>query len=132
VLRGLAERWGGLDTSLNADLEDVAVSYRDDVFLVAACEGSVIGAGAVLLAGPSRGKVVRMSVETACRRQGIGAQLLHRLVGRAAGAGVDRLVVATTATWTDARRFYERFGLRLARVEPSEFGDDPVYVLDLA
>jgi len=41
ILAGLKEHWGTLDPSLNPDLDDIATSYKDAVFLVA-CEGDRI------------------------------------------------------------------------------------------
>jgi len=38
ILEGLKEHWGQIDPSLNRDLDDIAVTYKDGLFLVA-CRG---------------------------------------------------------------------------------------------
>ena len=41
-------------------------------------------------------------------------------------------MLETTATWTDAVQFYERFGFELTHYEDGAFGRDAYFRLDLA
>jgi ribosomal-protein-alanine N-acetyltransferase len=77
------------------------------------------------------GQIVLMAVATDHRRQGIGRSILDELVSRAVARGLRQLHLETTASWHNARSFYERNGFRLRGVERSAFGDDAGYVLDL-
>ena len=43
VLKGLAERWGGINENLNTDLNDIAGVYASGHFLLAFCEDEVVG-----------------------------------------------------------------------------------------
>jgi GNAT superfamily N-acetyltransferase len=114
VLAGLAERWGWLDESLNPDLDDIAASYSDGVFLTAWLNGDLVGTGA-LTPEEEDGvwRIERMSVAALHRRRGIGSRLLHRLLAEAATRGARRVVLETTSTWTDAVTFYQRHGFQI-------------------
>ncbi len=54
------------------------------------------------------------------------------LVGVARRNGWKAVVLETTATWTDAVRFYERFGFELTHYEDGAFGRDAYFRLELA
>lgn len=55
-----------------------------------------------------------MSVAKSHRRLGIGACILHELLGEARRCGYTRVVLETTDTWDDAISFYLRNGFRVA------------------
>jgi GNAT superfamily N-acetyltransferase len=112
ILSGLAERWDDLDETLNPDLDDIGFHYKDAVFLVAEQEGRLVATGALVPEGAGVGRIVRMSVARASRRQGIGKQVLETLSARARALGYCRLVLETTASWEDAIHFYEAHGFR--------------------
>lgn len=110
VLSGLAEHWGVLDPSKNPDLDDIARSYAGATFLVAHCQGQIIGTGALVPRKNSTAEVMRMSVAPNWRRQGIGRMILQALVDRARQAGYRRIILETTETWQEVIAFYLRFG----------------------
>jgi GNAT superfamily N-acetyltransferase len=120
VLRGLAERWGWLDESKNADLDNIAATYADGVFLVARLGEELVGTGALLAEGREIGRVVRMSVARKQRRQGVGRRLLQALLAAARARGYRRVVLETTATWQDAVAFYSEQGFRPVAVRNGE------------
>lgn len=105
ILADLEERWGKLDPSLNPDLEDIAASYAEGLFLVAFLGGRLVGTGAVLRRG-EEAWVCRMSVAAELRRRGLGRQILERLAEQARAWGCSFLRLETTATWRDAAAFY--------------------------
>ncbi|MCP4360200.1 MAG: GNAT family N-acetyltransferase [Chloroflexi bacterium] len=110
ILEGLAEHWGGLDSSLNPDLDDIAVSYAAAVFLVACQKDELVGTGALISEGAGVGRIVRMSVAKSERRQGVGRALLQALIQQAQQRNYNLIVLETTVSWEDAKAFYIRNG----------------------
>jgi len=130
VLDGLAEHWGEVDESLNPDLDDVALTYQDDVVLVAIEAGRPVGTGILVLLPPA-GQIVRMSVSHDRRRRGIGRTLVSALIESAPEHGVDHLVVETNARWTGSRSFYEQSGFTFTHYAPGPFGSEAFYEMRL-
>jgi GNAT superfamily N-acetyltransferase len=59
-----------------------------------------------------------VSIDAVPRHAGVGTHLLRAAAETACAAGVPRLWLVTTNDNLDALRFYQRRGLRLARVHP--------------
>ncbi len=134
VLAGLAERWGGLDPTLNGDLDDIETTHGADNVVVASVGDEVVGCGMLVAVGADGdgvGEVVRMAVAPAWRRRGVALAVLHELRRRAIARGLTRLVVETNDDWTEARALYERFGFRFTHYEVAEFGRGAWYSLVL-
>ena len=113
ILAGLAEYWGTLDPGKNPDLDNIARAYAPGRFLVAECDGEIVGTGALLLEEGGYGRIVRMSVAKERRRQGIAAMILEELCRLARQTGCAYLTLETTATWTDAIQFYLNNGFTI-------------------
>lgn len=115
ILAGLADHWGTLDLSLNPDLNEIAHSYAGETFLVAFQGEAVVGCGALVkeegLAG--YGRIVRMSVNKAHRRQRIGQRILQELEETAVQRQFHKLVLETTETWQEVVTFYLANGYRI-------------------
>ncbi len=124
ILAGLAEHWGQVDPALNPDLNDMAASYKDATFLVAWLDGRIVGCGALVPRSDQTAEIVRMSVASEFRRQGIGREILTRLCQRARKSGYRRIILETTSTWDDVIRFYERFGFRVTHRRAGRFGGE--------
>jgi ribosomal protein S18 acetylase RimI-like enzyme len=120
VLAGLAERWGWLDENLNADLNDIAASYSDGVFVTAWLRSDLVGTGALVPEGDHIWRIERMSVAAVHRQCGIGSRLLQRLLAEAAARCAQRVVLETTSTWTDAIAFYQHHGFQVEAVRDGE------------
>lgn len=114
ILDGLVEHWGWLDPYKNPDLNDIASSYVDSVFLVARQSGQVIGTGALVHRSESTAEIVRMSVAASHRRQGIGRLILERLVNHAHRIGMKQIILETTAAWEEVVEFYQNAGFELS------------------
>ncbi len=117
VLAGLAEHWGILDPNLNPDLNDIASSYAEETFLVIVQQGEIIGCGALIEeeGGEERyGRIVRMSVKTENRRQGLGQLILHQLQDAAQQRQFSKIVLETTQTWTEVVAFYQANGFQIS------------------
>ena len=127
VLAGLIERWGYPDVSKNPDLDDIAVRYAQATFLVVYLGAQLLGTGAIVHESEGVCRIVRMSVASHVRRQGIGKRILESLCLHAEAAGYRQVVLETTATWHDAIRFYERSGFRRL----GQRDGDEHFVLDL-
>lgn len=65
--------------------------------------------------------VYEIEVSAACRRQGIGARLLHELETIARGRGIEEAFVLTDADNLAAMRLYERAGGRRSDVVEWDF-----------
>ncbi|MCY3736947.1 MAG: GNAT family N-acetyltransferase [Gemmatimonadaceae bacterium] len=130
ILAGLAEHWGQVDPALNPDLNDMAASYRNATFLVAWLDGRIIGCGALVPRSDQTAEIVRMSVASECRRQGIGRAILARLCQEARQSGHRRIVLETTATWDGVIRFYERFGFRVTHRRDGRSGGEVHFALE--
>ena len=125
VLAGLAEHWGSVDPSLNADLDDLAAAHPGSRTLVAVdADGTIVGTGTVVPREPGAAEVVRMAVAASRRGTGVGRQVLDALIGVATASGAERLVLETTAEWSDTIAFYERCGFRITHHTDGEFGRD--------
>lgn len=115
ILAGLADHWGTLDPTLNPDLNDIARSYAGETFLVAFEGELVVGCGALVreegMVG--YGRIVRMSVKKANRRQGIGQLILRELEETAVPRHFHKLVLETTETWQEVIAFYLANGYRM-------------------
>ncbi|HAE58031.1 MAG TPA: GNAT family N-acetyltransferase [Anaerolineae bacterium] len=122
VLAGLAEHWGKLDPDKNPDLDDIALTYADAVFLVAWQDDKIIGTGALVPRSAEIAEIVRMSVAANLRRNGVGRKILQRLCERAKSDGYKRLVLETTDTWHEVIEFYKKFGFQI-----SHYLDGDVY-----
>ncbi len=106
---------GRIDHTRNPDLNDIAASYRDGVFLVAERAGEIVATGAYLHEGPGVVQIVRMSVRADCRRNGLGRAVLGALLERARAAGHKCVVLETTETWDDVIAFYLANGFVITR-----------------
>ncbi|MFZ6029482.1 MAG: GNAT family N-acetyltransferase [Chloroflexota bacterium] len=128
ILAGLAEHWGFLDTTRNPDLNDIAASYAEAVFLVARINGKLVGTGALVPRTVESAEIVRMSVDRSVRRQGIGQAILRALLEHACQAGFRRITLETTASWEEVIAFYLSSGFRITH----EQDGDVYFALDLA
>ena len=131
TLDGLREHWGTLDPALNNDLDDLATAYVDATTLVACHRGEVVGTGTVHRRGGNTAEIVRMSVAPAYRRTGLGRRLAEALIDAARGWGMQRVVLETSADWTEVVEFYVRCGFTLTHYEDGKFGSDAWFELKL-
>jgi putative acetyltransferase len=131
ILNGLGEHWGSVDATLNPDLEDLAVTYAGGRILVAADEGALVGTGTVIRRDATTSEIVRMSIVRTHRRIGLGRQLVEELVATARRWGMSRIVLETSAHWTDAVEFYVRCGFTQTHFESGTFGCDAWFEMQL-
>ncbi len=132
ILAGMVEYWGEIDSSLNPDLNDIATSYKDAVFLVAWLEDEIVGTGAFILEPNGTAQIVRMSVASHQRRKGIANKILEQLVIEAKNLGLQKLILETNSTWTGAINFYKNFGFRITHEEQGDFGSETFFALDIS
>lgn len=131
ILSGLEEHWGTVDPTLNADLDDLAAAYSGGRVVAACDRGEVVGTGIVFPRDGLSAEIVRMSVAQAYRRTGLGRRLVGELVTTARGWGMARVVLETSAHWTDVIEFYRRCGFTLTHHEHGEFGRDAWFEMRL-
>ncbi|MEY2401241.1 MAG: hypothetical protein QOJ08_1352 [Ilumatobacteraceae bacterium] len=124
ILSGLAEHWGTVDPALNRDLDDLTSSYALGKTLVACDGGLVVGTGTVVRRDDWSGELVRMAVAPSHRRGGVGRRLVEELVAVARSWGMSRVLLETTADWTEVVRFYQRCGFAITHFVDGDFGRD--------
>jgi GNAT superfamily N-acetyltransferase len=114
ILDGLGEHFGYVDESRNHDLEDISASYlaAGHPFIVAEAGTMLVGTGALVIEKERCGRIVRVSVARAYRRQGIGLALVTHLVSIARQGGLERLWVETNDDWVEAIELYLKCGFR--------------------
>lgn len=111
ILEGLGEHFGFIDETMNPDVDDIARTYlqRNFPFIVAEYAGMLIGTAGLIFNGSSA-RMVRVSVHSDYRRQGIGTALVEYLLAVARQRGMREIWVETTTGWQDAIGLYERCG----------------------
>ncbi|MBN1304839.1 MAG: GNAT family N-acetyltransferase [Anaerolineales bacterium] len=122
ILNGLVEHWGSLDMTKNPDLNDIANTYANAIFLVACCRGVIIATGACVPCMEKQAEIKRMSVHKDWRRNGLGTRILQELLTRARKAGFERIILETTETWTEVVAFYQGAGFQV-----THYRDGDVY-----
>ncbi len=127
ILAGMKEHWGELDESKNPDLENIASSYADGVFLVARQNEEIIGTGAFRPLSDETVEIVRMSVKKKKRRQGVGREILTELCWRAYRKGYKRAILEVTASWDEVIAFYRAFGFEVTH----QVAGDVYFAMDL-
>lgn len=113
VLEGMRERWGdAYDPLANPDLDDIKASCIDQgvEVVVVELEGGIVATGMLQPEGDGGGRIVRVSVDRAHRRQGFGRHVVEELVRRARRRGMREVVVLTDTPWTSALALYRSCG----------------------
>jgi ribosomal protein S18 acetylase RimI-like enzyme len=129
VLNGLGDHFGQIDETMNPDLDDIETHYLTPGhrFVLAERDGTLVGAGALIEETPDTGRLVRMSVDSAHRGQGIGRTLVTHLVAEARARGYHRVVIETNDDWWDAIGLYRACGF----IEFDRHSGDVHMALDL-
>jgi N-acetylglutamate synthase-like GNAT family acetyltransferase len=122
VLEGLRDHFGGIDETLNPDLDDIEQSFLagGHAFLVAEDAGEIIGTVG-LVTEVQGARMVRLSVLKDHRRKGVASQLLQECIRITTERELREIVAWTEPQWTDAVAFYARSGFE-------EYGRDPIDV----
>jgi len=139
ILDGLREHWGTIDPTLNRDLDDLGATEHDRVTLVATDGGQgggqdggrVVGTGTVVRRDDRCAEIIRMSVAKRDRCEGVGRLLVEALIAGIRQWSVERVVLETTASWTDVMHFYERSGFTVTHFADGDFGRDAWFELEL-
>jgi [ribosomal protein S18]-alanine N-acetyltransferase len=75
-------------------------------------------------------QIVRLAVDVAWRRQGIGRQLVQRLLDKLVSSRRRMLTVTVPETWFEALCFFRAIGLQAVRMNRGEFGDEDGIVIE--
>ena len=96
---------------------------RSVLFLIARCEGKIVGMGRVIADGISDGYLQDVFVSETFRKQKIGAELVRTLTEAAAAMGIDWLLLIAAPGKTE---FYEALGYHVMQQHvPMRFGGRP-------
>lgn len=114
ILEGLGNHFGYIDETLNPDLDDIWQHYivKGDIFVVAECEGELVGTGGLIREIGGNGRLVRMSVRQLHQRKGIGQSIVCHLIEKAQEQGYRHLLVETNFDWNDAIGLYLSCGFQ--------------------
>ena len=72
---------------------------------------------------PGELHINNMAIRPACRRQGLAALLLTKVLEAARDAGCDRATLEVRRSNDAARQLYQRLGFRLAGLRPAYYTD---------
>ena len=113
----------GMDLA-NVDFHDLRPDEKDAVRSLITDDGTVVGTGTVIRRDAMTAEIVRRSVVRRYRRTGLGRRLVEELVATAHRWGMSRVVLETSAHWTDVVEFYLRCGFTQTHFESGSFGRD--------
>ena len=130
ILEGLRERWGdAFDPAFNADLDDFVANYIDqgaDVIVVES-HRHLVATGMLIPELPAAGRIVRTSVSSTHRRQGLGRRVVNELIERARRREMTEVRVLTDTPWTSAVALYWACGF----IDLGDDGIDTHFVMNL-
>ncbi len=132
LFRGYAEELG-IDLGFQGFEEELRllhVVYAPPAggILLARSEDAAVGCLAIRPHREGVGELKRMFVHPSCRRQGIGQELLTRILDYSRGAGYARLVLDTLEHMTPALSLYEANGFRRMPAYYANPHSDAVYL----
>jgi ribosomal protein S18 acetylase RimI-like enzyme len=113
ILEGLCDRWGeAFDASVNPDLSNFVANYLDHgaEIVVIESDREIIATGILVTDDGSTGKILRMSVSAAHRRQGLARRIVDELLRRARRRSMSEVRVLTDTLWTSAVGLYSACG----------------------
>ncbi|CAN5562623.1 GNAT family N-acetyltransferase [soil metagenome] len=108
----LVERYGGEEADQALPLDPAALAAPWGAFFVARLDGTVIGCGGLRHLEPGVGELLRIWVEPAARRRGVGRALVGALEEAAAGLRYRSVRLETGLRQPEAIRLYEGAGYR--------------------
>lgn len=120
ILAGMQDHWGFIDPTLNPDLNDIAASYRDCVFMVGRMDGRLVATGCLKNITPACAEIVRMSVTRDLRGRGLGRRMLTELIEQARKLGCQKFILETTADWSEVVAFYESAGFTRTEIRDGD------------
>ena len=125
ILEGLGEHFGTVDETRNPDIDDIAANYvgLGHFFLVAEDALGLVGTAALVFEGTARAQVVRVSVASRRRRQGLAKALVVRLIETGRSRGLARLWMETNDDWEPAIELYRACGFT-----PYDHRDGNIYM----
>ncbi len=112
ILNGLGEHYGFIDETRNPDIDNILENYiaTGATFLVAQLNDQIVGTGALLEEEPNVVRIVRMSVDRAYRRYGIGKTIMQHLIEIARQHNYTQVRLETNNDWYDVIAFYTSLG----------------------
>lgn len=108
ILNGMKERFGFIDYSLNPDLNTICKHYSNDghAFFIGFLGSDLVCTGALTKDNYYTGRIERMSVKLALRRNGFAKIMLEHLEQYAKQMGYSKIALETNQNWNSAIAFY--------------------------
>ncbi len=112
ILNGLGEHYGFIDETRNPDIDNILENYitKGATFFVAQLDERIVGTGALIEEESNTGRIVRVSVDRAYRRYGIGRTLMSHLIEAARQRKYIQVQLETNNDWYDVIDFYKSLG----------------------
>lgn len=107
------------DPKLDSDFKDIKEIYLDNgsEFLIAQMSDEIVGMGALKRIDKTTAEIKRMRVDQKFQGQGIGSQILKKLIDRAKEIGYQKLILDTSVKQICAQKLYEKFGFQKYKQE---------------
>ncbi|MBO8157295.1 MAG: GNAT family N-acetyltransferase [Bacillaceae bacterium] len=115
IFEGFSEYFSEVREDLNPDLHDIVSTYsrKGHIFLVGLIDQKVVCTGALTREDEQTGRMVRLSVAKAYRRQGFAKKMIKELEKQAFILGYNKIVIETTKGWEKPIRLYQDFGYQI-------------------
>ncbi|TCT20351.1 acetyltransferase (GNAT) family protein [Melghiribacillus thermohalophilus] len=115
ILEGFSEYFSEVREDFNPDLHDIVSTYSQKgyIFLVGLIDQKVICTGALIREDEQTGRMVRLSVAKAYRRQGLAKRMIEELEKQAFILGYSKIVIETTRGWEKPIRLYLDLGYQI-------------------
>ena len=114
---------------VDEDLNNIEGIYFGEgcAFIVAVCDGKIVGMGALKKVDEMTAEVKRMRVYKKFQVQGIGRHIYNMLESLAREFGHEKLVLDTSTKQEVSQKFYEKYGFCEVRREVLRDGIDVIF-----
>lgn len=103
-----------------------------DTFIVAVCDGKVVGYSISAMERRGKGHILSIAVSPDFRRRGIGTALLAETIRRLRRRGADRIVLEVRTSNEAAIGLYEKAGFKITGRLENYYGDgEDAYLMEL-
>jgi GNAT superfamily N-acetyltransferase len=115
----------------DADLDDIALHYRDGHFWVVDDGGAVVGSCALYPVGDGVVELRKMYLAPSVRGHGWGRRLLEQALAAARADGYVRIQLETATVLKEAIGLYQRYGFERVERAPESCRCDQLWELGL-
>ncbi len=102
-----------------------------DLFLVAECEGRVVGYSVGVVEGREKGHLMSIAVDEAYRGRGLGRALIREFESRVRAAGASKVILEVSVKNRVAISLYKKLNYKVVGILPNYYpsGEDAYLML---